>query len=415
MRTARTTLVGLVAVTAALLTACGSSGSSADSPATPTSVAPPTTTAPTCTTSVPYRAGDDGYASYRIPAVVVTDRGTLLAFAEGRRNGTSDAGDIETLVRRSTDGGCTWTPQQVVTSVKGQNRNNPAPVFDPATKQVILLTLGRPDDVTEGQIRGGALPADQSMRIYQQTSSDDGATFTDPVEITEQIKKPEWRWYAVGPGHGIVLRHGDHKGRIVFGANHSVPQPPGSPVAPTDDQFLAAHAIYSDDNGKTWHIGFVQDNADGIVNGNETTAAELPDGSVYFSTRDQHGRSSANRADGTSTDGGASLTAPLAPQQTLSQVPVVEASLLQLAGDAHAPLLLSAPSNPSARKAMAIYASKDGGKTWKVAKAISDLPASYSDLVQLDDHTVGLLYETGKTTEVDTITFLRIPTADLAG
>lgn len=408
-------LIGWIIV-AMIVTACGSSGSSTSAGSAATTViAPPTTTAPACASSVPYTAGEGGYASYRIPAVVTTGDGTILAFAEGRRNSTADSGDIETVLRRSTDGGCTWSTTQVVSSVKGQNRNNPAPVFDPATGQVILLTLGRPIDVTEVQIRSGSVPKTDSMRIYRQTSDDDGKTFSDPVEITDQIKQLDWRWYAVGPGHGTVLTHGAHKGRIVFGANHSITPPAGSDANPVDDTFLAAHSIYSDDNGQSWKIGYVQDNTDGVVNGNESSAAELPDGDVVFNVRNQNGSAKSHRAGGTSTDGGASLPAPLAPIDSLAQLPVVEASLLQPTAPAGAPLLLSGPSDPNKRIGMTIYSSTDGGATWKVAKSISDAPAAYSDLVQVDDDAIGLLYETGTKTENDTVTFLRIPITDLVG
>lgn len=413
------TFAGLTALTAAALifSSCGSSNDTTESTTTKptaTTVAPVTTTKPTCESSVPYTSGEGGYDTYRIPAVVTTDTGTVLAFAEGRRDSAADHGSIDTVLRRSTDGGCTWTPTQVVTSGKGENRNNPAVVFDPATKTVIVLTLVRSETVTELQIRSGQATGADGMRVFQQESTDGGKTFTKPHEITDQTKKPEWRWNVVGPGHGVVVSGGDHDGRIIFGANHSLPPTAGSDANPLADSLLAAHAIYSDDHGKTWKVGFVQDNTDGVVNGNETTAAHLPDGSIYFNTRNQNGSAASHRADAVSTDGGETLVSPFAPQKSLAQVPVIEASLLQLPGT-KSPLLLSAPSDPNARKAMTIFASTDGGKTWTVAKKVSDAPAAYSDLVQLGDDTVGLLFETGDKTENDTITFLRLPVADLAG
>lgn len=409
-------LISLVAAVIIVAASCGSSGSeTSTSQGSTTSAAPSTTTKPTCTSSVPYTAGTGGYASYRIPAVVTTNTGTILAFAEGRRNGVGDAGDIDTVLRRSDDGGCSWTPMQVVTAGKGQNRNNPAVVFDPETKAVVVLTLVRSDTVTELQIRNGSLPASEGMQVYEQQSTDDGETFTNPRNITSQVARDNWRWNVVGPGHGIVLTKGPHKGRILFGANHSVAPPAGSTENPMADSLLAAHAVYSDDHGKTWHVGFVQDNTDGVVNGNETTAAQLPDGDVYFSTRNQNGSAASHRADARSADGGASLRAPIAPQASLASVPVIEAGLLQLTGAAPTPLLLSSPSDPNARRAMTIFASGDGGKTWRVAKKISDAPAAYSDLAELDAGTLGLLYETGKASENETITFLRVPVAGLTG
>lgn len=416
MHRSRVATIVLAAATMLIGVSCGSSGTTASTskPAALTSTSA-TTKKPTCGSSVPYVAGEGGYASYRIPAVITTGDGVVLAFAEGRRTGAADSGDIDTVLRRSTDGGCTWSPMKVVTSGKGQNRNNPAVVFDPQTKSVILLTLVRSDTATELQIRSGALPPGEGMQVFEQHSSDDGVSFSEPRNITDQVSRANWRWNVVGPGHGIVLQHGPHAGRIVFGANHSIAPPAGSAQDPMADSLLAAHAVYSDDHGRTWHIGFVQDNTDGVVNGNETTAAQIPDGDVYFSTRNQNGSAASHRADAVSSDGGATLVAPLRPQASLSSVPVIEASLLQLSGSPKAPLLLSSPSDPNARKAMTIFSSHDSGKTWAVAMKISDAPAAYSDLVQLDTGTVGLLYETGKASENETITFTRIPVADLEG
>lgn len=388
--------------------ACGGSGGSSTSgEAADTTTAPDTTTPAACTESVPYTSGDGDYDTYRIPAALTTGAGTVLAFAEGRRDSSADHGDIDTILRRSTDGGCTWSPVQVVTSAPGANRNNPAVVFDPATDTVILITLSHPDDVNEVQIRRGDVPPEDSMRVFVQTSDDDGVSFAEPREITDQVKDGDWRWYAVGPGHGVVLEGGDHAGRIVFGANHSIAPPAESDEDGYADELLGAHVIFSDDNGATWQTGFVQDEHDGVVNGNETAVAQLPDGSLHINTRNQNGSARSNRAGAISEDGGVTLAGPLDPIETLEQVPVIEASILQLAG-ADAPLLLSAPSQRHAREALTIFASSDGGATWKVAKKISDAPAAYSDLVQLDDATIGLLYETGTDSENETITFLRI-------
>ena len=403
----------LLGVSTLLVASCGGSSSDeSSSKTTTTAKVAVTTPEPTCESSVPYESGTGGYDTYRIPATVATDKGTVLAFAEGRRDSSADHGSIDTLVRRSSDGGCNWEPVQVVTSGVGENRNNPAVVFDPKTKRVIVLTLVRSEKATELQIRSGQAIGADGMRVFQQESTDDGETFSEPKEITDQTKEAHWRWNVVGPGHGVVLTKGDHAGRIVFGANHSVPPAEGSTDNPMADKFLAAHSIYSDDNGETWQVGFIQENTDGVINGNETTAAELADGRVYFNTRNQNGSAEVNRAGAFSDDGGKTLVAPFTSTESLAQIPVIEASLLQLRGD-DAPLLLSAPSVPTAREAMTIFASTDGAKTWSVALKISDAPAAYSDLVQLDDDTIGLLYETGEASENETITFLRVPVSSL--
>jgi sialidase-1 len=117
-----------------------------------------------CTESVPYQAGVDGYASYRIPAVVRTADGAVLAFAEGRRGGSSDTGDIDIVLRRSTDGGCTWAALQLVTDQGPNTIGNPAPVVDPSTGDVVLLSV-RNGPVSEAQILRGEVSAENSRRV----------------------------------------------------------------------------------------------------------------------------------------------------------------------------------------------------------------------------------------------------------
>lgn len=362
-----------------------------------------------CSQSVPYTAGVDGYASYRIPAVIEAADGSVLAFAEGRRAGTADSGNIDVVLRRSSDGGCSWTPLQVVASGAGDTRGNPAPVLDPATRQIVLVTSYNAGTVTETQILQGKVTPEQSRRVFVQTSADNGVTFTAPHEITAQTKLPDWRWYATGPGHATVLMTGPHAGRIVVPANHSIPPPEGSTDLGSEAKYYGGHDIYSDDHGATWHIGYVDDNPDGYINVNETTATQLPDGRLYFNTRDHNGTAPGNRADAYSSDGGATLDAAFAPQDTIVG-PVVEASVLQVR---HGPLLYSGPADPNARAAMTIRISHDFGVTWPGSVPISGLPAAYSDLVQVDANTIGLLYETGAATSSGTITFRRMGVADL--
>ncbi|GAA2538481.1 hypothetical protein GCM10010423_40110 [Streptomyces levis] len=364
--------------------------------------------APGCTSSVPYVSGEGGYATYRIPATVVTPRGTVLAFAEGRRGGAGDSGDIDVVLRRSADGGCSWGPLTVVAAGDGDTRGNPAPVVDPRSGDVVLLTSYNSGDVTEAQIMRGEVTPEQSRRVFVQRGRDDGRRFTAPREITAQVKHPSWRWYATGPGHALALTRGPYAGRLVVPANHSASPPPGSPDTGREPRHYGAHALLSDDGGRTWRPGFVDDSYDGTDNANESTAAQLPDGDVYFSARDQHGTSAGHRLDSRSSDGGASLDRPYAVQPTLNDVPVVQGSVLQPPGR-HAPLLFSGPSDPTARRAMAVWRSTDGGATFTRALTLSQQPAAYSDLVPLGRGTVGILYETGLRGTYETIEFRRIP------
>ncbi|MEU9134929.1 sialidase family protein [Streptomyces sp. NPDC048404] len=367
-----------------------------------------------CASSVPYTAGQDGYDTYRIPATVTTRAGTLLAFAEGRHSGAGDTGNIDVVLRRSFDGGCTWGPPRIVASGDGDTRGNPAPVVDPRTGRIVLLTSYNSGAVTEAQIMRGEVTAEQSRRVFVQTSRDDGRHFTAPRDITDRAKLPGWRWYATGPGHAIALRHGPHAGRLVVPANHSAAPPAGSPDTGQEARYYGAHALYSDDGGLTWRLGFVDDSYDGLDNANESSVAELPDGRLYFTSRDQNGTSTGNRLDSYSSDGAETLDRPFAVQPALNDVPVVQGSVLQLTGRL-APLLFSGPSVPTERRSMAVWRGTTGGATFVKAATLSTRRAAYSDLVQLGASRIGILYETGDTGPYETIEFRRLPLSELLG
>lgn len=402
--------VGAVCATALLAPSPSVGGSSA------AAQAPTAKPGARCTQSVPYTAGDNGYASFRIPAVVTTTRGTVLAFAEGRHAGTADSGDIDVVLRRSSDGGCSWSDLAVVSDGAGDTRGNPAPAVDPATGRVVLVTTFNGGNVTEKQILKGEVAAEDSRRVFVQTSADDGASFSAPREITSSTKRADWRWYASGPGHATVLSSGPYRGRIVVPANHSIAPPAGSADQGDEAKYYGGHSIYSDDGGQSWQIGYVDDNPDGFLNVNETAATQLLDGRMYFNTREHNGSAPGNRADAYSADGGRTLVAPFAPQTTLVG-PVVQGSVLQVngGGKSRSPLLYSGPADPSARAAMTIRVSHDAGLTFTDPYPISGLLAAYSDLVQLNNSTVGLLYETGARTSTDTIVFRRIELRELLG
>ncbi|MDW5328007.1 sialidase family protein [Plantactinospora sp. KLBMP9567] len=363
-----------------------------------------------CEVSTPFTSGTEGYNGFRIPAIMTTRSGALLAFAEGRLSSLGDAGNIDLVLKRSTDGGCTWGPLQVVNDSGPNTAGNPAPVLT-ATGRVVLLTTYNGGEASEAEIMRGEVPAEQSRRVFVQYSDDEGARWSAPREITGQTKAGNWRWYATGPGHAVRLTRGPHRDRLVVPANHSVAPPAGSPDLGTEAKYYGGHALYSDDGGESWRIGFVDDNTDGYLNVNESTAAELPDGRLYLNTREHNGTAPGNRADAYSRDGGQSLELPYRPQATLVG-PVVQASVLQLSGS-HAPLLFSGPAEPTGRAALTLRVSTDHGATWRPALALSGLPAGYSDLVQLDARTVGVLYETGNFGPYETITFRRIAIREL--
>ncbi|MHA5051556.1 sialidase family protein [Streptomyces sp. SD15] len=359
--------------------------------------------------TVPFRAGREGYASYRIPAVVRTASGTLLAFCEGRVDSARDHGHIDIVLKRSTDGGRTWGPLQAVANNGTDLAGNPAPVVLD-TGRVLLVHVRAAASVTEDEIRRGKVNDVDGRRVWVQHSDDDGVTWTGLQEITKSVKKAGWRWYATTPGHALQLS----TGRVVVPANHSVP-PTGTDVG-DEPQYYGGHCLLSDDRGETWSIGYVDDSATGYVNANETTAAELPDGRVYFNTRTQHSNPRppspppGNRADAHSEDGGRTLVKPFRPQAGLAG-PVCQAGVLQLRDPDL--LLFSGPAAPAARALMTLRASVDNGRTWRSAFTVDGLPAAYSDLVRVDASTVGLLYETGDFGAYETITFRGVPVTEL--
>ncbi|GHH22760.1 sialidase family protein [Streptomyces lanatus] len=349
-------------------------------------------------TSVPFRAGTEGYASFRIPAVVAAATGTLLAFCEGRVNSAADHGHIDIVLKRSTDGGRTWGPLAVVGDNNYHLAGNPAPiVLD--TGRILLVYIRNHVSATEAGILRGEVSDADGRRIWVRYSDDEGVTWSSSKEITAQVKRPGWRWYATTPGHAIQLS----TGRVVVPANHTIP-PTGDDIG-TEARYNSGHCLLSDDGGGSWRIGYVDENTDGYINVNETTAAELPDGRVYFNTRNDS-VSPGNRADAYSGDGGTTLTKPFRPQAGLV-APICQASVLQLRDPDV--LLFSGPADPGARALMTIRASTDHGVTWRAVYPVDGLPAAYSDLVRIDEDTVGLLYETGDFGPYESITFKRVP------
>ncbi|NEB05124.1 sialidase family protein [Streptomyces sp. SID13726] len=353
-------------------------------------------------TTVPFRAGHEGYASFRIPAVVRTAAGTLLAFCEGRVEAARDWGHIDIVVKRSTDGGRTWGPLAVAADNGTDLAGNPAPVVLD-TGRILLVHVRSAASASEDLILRGKVSDADGRRVWVQHSDDDGVTWSSPRDITGSVKKAGWRWYATTPGHALQLS----TGRVVVPANHSLP-PTGTDVG-NEAKYNSGHCLLSDDRGATWSLGYLDENADGYINANETTAAELPDGRVYFNTRNDS-TSPGNRADAHSEDGGSTLTVPFRPQAGLDG-PVCEGSLLQLRDPDV--LLFSGPALPDARALMTVRASADGGRTWRPVYTADGLPAAYSDLVRIDDSTVGLLYETGDFGAYERIAFRRVPVTRL--
>jgi len=334
-----------------------------------------------------FLSGQDGYHTYRIPAVIVTPKGTLLAFCEGRKNSSSDTGDIDIVLRRSTDGGKTWGKMQVVADHGPHVIGNPCPVVDRATGTIWMpLTRNRGDE-PESQIMKGTTT--EPRTVWLTKSTDDGLTWSEPVNISETTRKPHWRWYATGPGVGIQLK----SGRMVIPCDHSDHSDPKKHP-------YGSHVIYSDDGGATWKLGgTITDKV------NECQAVELAEGSLTMNMRCYQGKN--RRAVSTSKDGGLTWTPPVLNEALIE--PVCQASFLRytLAGPQDRNRLLFSNPASTSRVNMTVRLSYDEGKTWPVARTINPGPSAYSCLTVLPDLSIGCLYERGERHAYEKITFAR--------
>lgn len=349
-------------------------------------------------TSTPFTAGTSGYHTYRIPALVVTPAGMVLALAEGRVSGAGDTGDIDVVLRRSDDGGRNWLPQQVVVAHGGDTAANPAVVVEPASGDVLLLSCRQPPNVTSQMIRTGEAPP---RRIYVQRSSNDGQTWSEPADISAQVRPGWMRGYGTGPGHGVALAGG----RVVVPCWHT--RTPAGTDTGAETKYYGAHGIYSD-NGQTWTVGYTSSEPNGSMNENETACAVLPDGRLYVNSRCLPDGIVGYRGDAYSTDRGESLVRDIRPQATLPG-PDCQGSLLTLPDNR---LLYSGPSHPSERAALALWISDDDGATWRLTRHLTGLPSAYSDLALLPDgQTIGVLYETGDWSPYRRIEFATVPLA----
>jgi len=305
-----------------------------------------------------FEAGQGGYACYRIPALVVSNEGTILAFCEARKNGCSDHGDIDLALRRSTDGGSTWTDIEIVMDDGDHTMGNPCPVVDRNTG-TLWLPFCR-----------------DNKSILLSKSTDDGRSWSSPVDITDSAKDPAWHWVGTGPGHGIQLA----SGRLVI--------PCWADATERLGEFQFSYVFYSDDSGVTWRRGGALDhNAS-----DECEVVQLDDGRVYMNMRSRQNR--RQRAFAYSEDG-CDTWSPVAYDPRLPEPPC-QGSLIRFAPSdrfRESRFLLATPANPAARTSMTIRMSRDDCQSWPVSKVLYAGSAAYSDLAVNADREVLCLYE----------------------
>jgi sialidase-1 len=333
-----------------------------------------------------FTAGENGYACYRIPAIVTTLKGTLLAFAEARRKNCGDSGDIDLVMKRSADGGKTWSAMQVVWNDGGNTCGNPAPVVDRRTGNVILLSTWNLGEDHEPQIIDGT--SKDTRRIFILRSADEGKSWSNAREITTDVKLPNWTWYATGPCNGIQMQSKSFRGRLVIPCDHI--------EAGTKKYF--SHTIFSDDGGKTWQLGGTTP-TDQV---NECSVAELPGGNLMLNMRNYNGLRIRQVA--TSDDGGQSWSA-LKGDTALIE-PVCQGSLIWYNEKGRRPFLaFSNPASQQSRIRMTVRISYDQGQTWPLKTLVHEGPSAYSNLAILPNGNLACYYEGGEKSAYERILF----------
>lgn len=330
-----------------------------------------------------FKAGEEGYACFRIPALLVSREGVWLAFAEGRKKDCGDSGDIDLVMRRSMDQGQTWLPLEVVWSDNGNTCGNPAPVLEEKTGDIVLLATWNLGIDKEPQIIAGT--SKDTRRVFVLRSRDEGKSWSSPTEITTLVKQDNWTWYATGPGTGIQVRKGTYKGRMVVPCDH---------IEAITKKYYS-HIIFSDDGGYTWQLGgsTAQDQV------NECAVAALPDHRLILNMRNYNGTRARQVA--YSSDGGLQWSAIQVDSNLIE--PVCQASLIWAdTGRKSGFLLFSNPASTDRRENMTLRRSFDLGKSWE-SKLIYPGPSAYSSLAFIPHSQVVCLFEAGESSPYEGI------------
>lgn len=362
--------------------------------------------------TIVFQSGTEGHKIYRIPAIIKAPNGDLLAFAEGRVNGGGDFGDINIVMKRSVDNGKTWSNLKTIVDYANLQAGNQAPVVDysdPKFPKGRIFLFYNTGNNHENEVRKG----NGLREVWFVTSTDNGKTWSEATNITTQVHRPkqpsikpeynfkeDWRSYANTPGHALQISEGKYKGRIYVPANHSE----GEPKKDFLDYF--AHGYYSDDHGKTFHLS----EKVSLEGSNEATAAELSDDGLVLNARNQKG-DKRFRINAISKNGGRNWES-INFDENLPD-PVCEGSILNIGKQKNKHILaFSNAADQQKRDNLTIRISFDEGKTWKLNKLIEKKTnedkndfSAYSDLVKIDDSTVGILYERNNYSEIIFTTF----------
>ena len=325
-----------------------------------------------------FKQGDDGYACYRIPAVVTTNNGTVLAFSEARKSGCSDTGDIDLVMKKSIDNGITWSNLKIIWDDNANVCGNPAPVVDRETGTIHLLSTWNNGKDHESEIINGT--SIESRLVYHLTSTNDGETWSEPKNITASVKKPNWTWYATGPVHGIQLKKGAHKGRLVIPCDH----------IEKDSKKYFSHVFYSDDHGVSWKLGGTTP-SDQV---NECAVAELTNGDLLLNMRNYDREAIKARQIAISKDGGDTWI----NQEFDTELPEprCQGALLSVKKEDKNILLFANPADSIARVNMTLSISDDDGLNWSKKIPIYKSHAAYSDLTELKNGNILVLFEAGE-------------------
>ncbi|MCC6362166.1 MAG: exo-alpha-sialidase [Bryobacterales bacterium] len=327
-----------------------------------------------------WRQGEAGVNTYRIPALVETRRGTLIAVADARHDQSSDLpGRIFLVMRRSFDRGTTWSPAQVIRKVEEGGVGDASLLLDRASGRVWCFHAYGPPGIGFPTAKPGAVTGPDTLQVHAMYSDDDGSTWSAPADITPQIKDPSWQaMFATSGTHFETSR-----GRYL------VPM-----VVREGDRSVSARNAYSDDRGRTWKIG------PAIGPGtDESKAVELADGTVLENMRDGKTRAVAR-----SRDGGVSFDRPV--EDTALVDPSCNAGITRYKGRGM-DILVFTNAVAVRRENLSVKISYDGGRTWPEGRTIHPGPAAYSTVIVLRDGTIGVLYERGDKYAAERITFAR--------